>query len=118
VSQVSSLKALALRVLREGAGSGGTAKSCPTAAVSERASGTGQEVGQTVGQMPTAKARVRGRDAVTESAHVETGWHCHGEKVCRCMSCAVPGAAAARWEPGQCAACQGSGFLCWPEGVQ
>ena len=64
------------------------------------------------------KARVRGQDVVTETAQAEICFHCHGEKICRCISCAVPGSAAPRWEPGQCVACKGSGFLCWPEVIQ
>lgn len=62
-------------------------------------------------------ARVRGQDAVAETAQVEVCWHCHGEKVCRCALCAVP-APQMRWAKGQCRACLGTGRLAWPERVQ
>lgn len=112
--QASRVKSLALRVLRESADSAGNETSCPRAAVSERSSETGQGVGQKLGQGRRDYARIRGQDAITESAQAETCWHCHGEKVCGCAVCAVP-AGQMRWEPGQCAACKGSGFLCWPD---
>ena len=65
-------------------------------------------------KMPLVEARVRGRGEVAESASSEPCWHCHGQKSCRCALCAVP-ALKMRWEEGQCRACHGSGFLCWPE---
>lgn len=63
------------------------------------------------------EARVRGQDAVIETAHAETCWHCFGEKVCECVFCAVS-TPQMRWLPGECGACKGTGFLCWPEKVQ
>ena len=62
-------------------------------------------------------ARVRGQDAVVPSAQAETCWHCHGEKTCQCAVYAVP-APRMRWDKGECRACLGSGYLCWPGRVQ
>ena len=62
-------------------------------------------------------ARVRGRDEIVEAGAVDVCWHCHGERTCRCISCAVP-APKVRWDKGPCAACKGTGFLAWPERVQ
>jgi hypothetical protein len=66
---------------------------------------------------PTVSARVRGKDAITQAAEADVCWHCHGEKACRCALCAVRGPALT-WEKGQCGACLGSGFLCWPQRIQ
>jgi len=62
-------------------------------------------------------ARVRGQEAVSETAEADVCWHCRGHKVCRCALCAVP-ARQMQWTAGECAACKGTGFLCWPERVQ
>jgi hypothetical protein len=116
VSQVGSLKSLALRVLREGADTAGNEKSCPRAAIANGGR-TGQELGQTVGQPLTVRARVGGQDAVVESSQAEVCWHCHGRKVCSCALCAVS-APQMQWQPGHCRACLGTGYLCWPESLQ
>ena len=63
------------------------------------------------------KARVRGQDAVIQSAEADVCFHCKGEKVCQCALCAVP-APRMQWAEGQCRACLGTGFLAWPEKVQ
>lgn len=62
--------------------------------------------------------RVRGKDLVVESLTAEMCFHCQGEKTCRCAGCAIAGATPMSWEPGQCRACLGTGFLCWPEKQQ
>ena len=113
MAQAVSLKSLALKVLREGMDSVANEKSCPTTSRSDEASGTGQSVGQ----MPTVQARVRGQDAVAESNQAEVCWHCHGQKLCRCALCGVPEHNLS-WEKGQCRACKGTGWLCWPERTQ
>ena len=68
-------------------------------------------------QSPTVRARVRDEEKTAETTKAEICWHCHGQKSCRCALCAVP-APQMRMQPGQCAACKGTGFLCWPEKVQ
>ena len=115
MQQTDSLKSLALKVLSEAAASTANEKSCPTGAISKETSGTGQELGQTVGQAPTVPARVRGQDAITESAKAETCWHCRGEKSCQCVLCAIAGPFPSAWSKAQCRACLGTGLLTWPE---
>ena len=63
------------------------------------------------------KARIRGQNAVVESSHAEVCFHCKGQKSCQCALCAVP-ARQMKWTAGECAACKGTGFLCWPAKVQ
>ena len=115
--QAGSLKSLALKVLREGADSVAHKESCPTEIISKEASGTGQSVGHSAGQVLTVQARIRGRDAVTETAQADVCWHCNGEKVCRCALCAIAGPNTI-WQRKMCRACLGTGFLAWPETVQ
>ena len=115
--QVSSLKSLALRVLMEQEGNSCNPKSCPIGVVQITPSGTGQAVGQTVGQGPKVSARIRGRDETVETTRAEICFHCHGERACRCASCAVAGPRM-QWAEGRCRACLGAGFLSWLEGVQ
>lgn len=117
VQQTASVKHLALKVLREQKENSASARTCPTGVVQKIASGTGQNAGQAVGQVRLVQARVRGKDAVVESSQAETCWHCKGQKSCRCAFCAVP-APEMQWQPGECGACKGTGFLCWPERVQ
>lgn len=48
-----------------------------------------------------------------EAAEVEAEcWHCGGEKVCRCFSCAVlVGGGPGRWQDGTCTVCYGTGTV-------
>ena len=67
--------------------------------------------------VPTVRARVRGPGGTTETTSPEVCFHCHGNRVCRCTLC-VASAVGLRWKPGHCRACEGSGLLTWPEGLQ
>ena len=62
-------------------------------------------------------ARIRGKACSAETAEAEVCFHCHGEKICRCALCAVPGANLT-WKKGRCGTCLGTGFLTWPDKVQ
>ena len=121
MQQADSLKSLALKVLREAAQGAAEKEACPTAVLLERACGTVKNLGQSVGQVVekalSVPARVRGQDAVIETAQVDICWHCHGKKVCRCALCGVRGPAMT-WAKGQCGACLGTGYLTWPVKVQ
>ena len=65
---------------------------------------------------PAVPARVRGLEGMDETVAAEICWHCKGEKVCRCASCAVAGPRM-QWAEGRCRACKGTGLLCWPAKV-
>ena len=52
-------------------------------------------------------ARVRGWDEIVEAGAVDVCWHCHGERTCRCISCAVP-APKVRWDKGPLHGLQGN----------
>ena len=63
------------------------------------------------------KARIRGKEEIAETASADVCFHCKGERICRCAFCAVT-APRMQWTAGECSACKGTGFLCWPRRVQ
>ncbi len=112
MAEESGIKALAFKVLQAASGS----KAVSHDPISNKPRDMRLRLRQNLRQ--TVPARVRGQDAVTDSASAEVCWHCHGEKKCRCAFCAVPGQEPLSWEPGPCGACFATGFLTWPETVQ
>ena len=62
-------------------------------------------------------ARVRGQDSVIQSTNADVCFHCRGKKLCRCALCGVS-TTHRQWAHGQCTACKGAGWLCWPERLQ
>jgi len=113
-----SLKSLALKVLREAGDGEASEKTCSTGIISKEASGTEQEVEQNAEQALTVSARVWGQETIAESTRADVCFHCHGEKFCQCALCAVPGPSPLAWQKGECRACKGTRFLCWPERLQ
>ena len=115
--KAEGLKALAMKVLSEGTDTSPNQEHCPKPPVSKKPNGTGQCVGQTVGQGLKVPARVRGK-GIAGSTHAETCFHCNGSKRCKCALCAMPLRALATkfsFQRGPCRACLGTGLLAWPE---